>query len=194
LHRKITNSRRDFLHKTSRRIAETARTIVIESLNIQGMLSNHHLAKALCDASLSELHRQIEYKVMSRGGTIIYANQWSPSSKRCSNCGHVVNRLELKARPWICPDCNSKHDRDLNAARCLAQLSSEGAEVTRGDCGDQNQRQLIRCHRMNRESAQRKAADVAAAESRKPRIPPGRTVALDNPRWKSLQAQSFKKV
>jgi len=85
LQRDIANIRKDFVHKVSHEITSSARTVVLETLNVKGMLSNHHLARSLSNASLGELHRQIDYKVKQRGGTVIRVDQWEPTSKRCSN-------------------------------------------------------------------------------------------------------------
>jgi putative transposase len=89
--------------------------VILETLNVRGMLSNHHLARSLSNASMSELHRQIDYKVIQPGGTVIRVGQWEPTSKRCSNrsCGAVVDNLPLSVRFRNCTSYGCKRDRDV---------------------------------------------------------------------------------
>jgi putative transposase len=132
LHRKIANARKDFAHKVSDRITKSANVIVLETLNVAGMLKNHSLARSLSDAAMSELHRQIQYKAARRGGTVIRVDRWAPTSKVCSGCGHHVGEMPLSVRSWTCTECGSEHDRDVNAARNLLALG-RGTALTRGD-------------------------------------------------------------
>jgi putative transposase len=132
VHRRIANARRDFTHKASARVAASARVVVIETLNITGMLKNHCLARSLSDAALSEMHRQIKYKVARRGGTVICVDRWAPTSKVCSGCGHCMGEMSLSVRSWTCADCGSEHDRDVNAAMNLLALGRGTASM----CGD----------------------------------------------------------
>jgi predicted Zn-ribbon and HTH transcriptional regulator len=81
------------------------------------MVKNHKLALAISDASWSELIRQIAYKCEWYGRELIKIDRWFPSSKRCGNCGHVVDKLPLNIREWKCPKCGTEHDRDINAAK-----------------------------------------------------------------------------
>jgi len=115
-HVKIANIRNDHLHKVSRSIIDENQVIVLETLNVSGMLRNHRLAKSIADVSLSELVRQIEYKASWYGRTVIKVDRWFPSSKTCSECGFVLNSLPLGIREWVCPKCKAKHNRDKNAA------------------------------------------------------------------------------
>ena len=118
VHQRIANIRRDALHKMTTSIAKSASVIVIEDLNVSGMLKNHCLARALSDASLSECHRQLEYKSGWYGSTLLKADRFYPSSKRCSKCGKVKDHLGLDERVYRCgnPACGLVIDRDLNAA------------------------------------------------------------------------------
>ena len=118
LHARIANVRKDAIHKMTSAIAKSASVIVVESLNVAGMLKNHHLARSLSDASLGEIHRQLKYKMQWAGGKVIEADRFYPSSKRCSKCGHVKSELSLSERTYICenPECGQVIDRDLNAA------------------------------------------------------------------------------
>lgn len=142
LHRDIAHTRKDFCHKTSHRIATSANVVVLETLNVKGMLRNHNLARSLSDAALSELHRQIAYKVVQRGGTVIRVDRWEPTSKVCSACGCMVEKLPLSVRHWTCPDCGSQHDRDVNAAKVLLALG-RGTPSKRGDRGGSGASALV---------------------------------------------------
>jgi putative transposase len=117
LHAKITDSRRDFLHKLSTRLINENQVIAIESLSVSNMQKNRCLSKSISDASWSEFVRQLEYKAHWYGRTLIGIDRWYPSSKRCSDCGHTVPKMALSVRQWVCPECGSTHDRDINAAR-----------------------------------------------------------------------------
>jgi len=132
LHRRIADARRDFTHKVSAHIASTAKVVVIETLNVAGMVKNHHLARSLSDAAMLELHRQIDYKVARRGGTVIRVDRWAPTSKVCSGCGHSMGEMPLSVRSWTCPGCGSEHDRDVNAAKNVLALG-RGTASMRGD-------------------------------------------------------------
>jgi putative transposase len=116
MHEKIANQRSDFQHKLSRELVDNHDAIVLESLNIKGMVRNHHLAKSISDAGWSEFMRQIKYKADWAGKTVIEIGQWEPSSKTCHSCGHKLDDLTLDVREWICPRCGAHHDRDINAA------------------------------------------------------------------------------
>lgn len=122
LHNKIAVIRAHTLHGVSRHVTTNTKpsVIVLEDLNVKGMMSNHHLAGALSDAGLSELHRQIEYKAGWNGIQIRKASQWYPSSKTCSRCGNVKGDLTLGDRTYKCDVCGLEIDRDLNAAINLA--------------------------------------------------------------------------
>ena len=115
-HEKIANQRSDFQHKLSRELVDSHDAIVLESLNIKGMVKNHHLAKSISDAGWSEFMRQIKYKADWAGKTVVEIGQWEPSSKICHSCGYKLDKLELNIREWVCPKCGMIHDRDINAA------------------------------------------------------------------------------
>lgn len=139
LHCRIADCRADALHKASTGIVRANQIIVVESLNVRGMLANRRLARAVGDASFGELLRQIKYKSAWYGRTHLEISQWFPSSKTCSGCGHVLDELNLSARVWTCPKCGAQHDRDMNAARnILAEglkdlLPASRGKVTRTD-------------------------------------------------------------
>jgi putative transposase len=117
LHAKIADARKDFLHKLSTRLINENQVIAVESLAVSNMQKNHCLAKSIGDASWEEFLRQLEYKALWYGRTLIGIDRWFPSSKRCSGCGHTMAAMPLSVREWTCPECGETHDRDVNAAR-----------------------------------------------------------------------------
>jgi IS605 OrfB family transposase len=126
-HAKIASIRRDVSHKaTSAIVAKTKpasmrpQVIVLEDLNIQGMLKNPKLSRASDDVGLYEFRRQIEYKARHTGVHVKFVSRWFPSSKTCHACSYVLEELDLAIREWTCPNCGACHDRDLNAAKVLA--------------------------------------------------------------------------
>ncbi|GAC1500222.1 MAG: hypothetical protein NVS2B14_13290 [Chamaesiphon sp.] len=117
VHGRISDSRKDFLHKLTTQLVRENQTIVVEDLAVKNMVKNHKLAQSISDASWGELVRQLEYKCQWYGRELFKIDRWFPSSKRCGNCGHVVDKMSLKIREWDCPRCGTHHDRDINAAR-----------------------------------------------------------------------------
>lgn len=117
IHLKISDSRKDFLHKTTTQLVRENQTIAIESLAVKNMVKNHKLALAISDSGWSELTRQLDYKCRWYGRTLVAIDRWFPSSKRCSSCGHIVDKMPLNIREWICPECGCSHDRDINASK-----------------------------------------------------------------------------
>jgi putative transposase len=122
LHKRIADTRQHTLHNVSAHVVYglAPERIVLEDLNVKGMTANHKLAKAVVDASMSELGRQIEYKAAWTGVEVVYADRWFPSSKTCSCCGHVQD-MPLSVREYKCPQCGMAISRDLNAAINLAK-------------------------------------------------------------------------
>jgi len=116
LQAEIADTRKDFLHKLTTQLVRDNQVIAVEDLAVKNMVKNHSLAQSISDASWGELVRQLEYKSEWYGRELVKIDRWFPSSKRCSNCGHVVQRLPLNIREWDCPECGFHHDRDVNAA------------------------------------------------------------------------------
>lgn len=116
LHEKISNRRNDFQHKVSIKLIRENQAIALETLTIQNMLRNHKLAQAIGDSAWNSFVLKLEYKAENFGKTILKIGKFAPSSKTCSVCGHKNNELTLSIREWTCSYCNSKHDRDVNAA------------------------------------------------------------------------------
>ena len=117
IHLKIADSRKDFLHKTTTQLVRENQTIAVESLAVKNMVKNHKLALAISDSGWSELIRQLNYKCRWYGRNLVAIDRWFPSSKRCSSCGHIVDKMPLNIREWTCPECGSNHDRDVNASK-----------------------------------------------------------------------------
>lgn len=130
LHARIRNIRQDSLHKLTTQLAREANTVVIEDLNVRGMMANRHLSRAISDMGFFEFRRQLSYKIARRGGTLVVADRFFASSKTCSTCQTKAEALPLSVRSWTCADCGAHHDRDINAAINLKNLAgSEGPTV-----------------------------------------------------------------
>jgi putative transposase len=117
VHRQISDSRKDFLHKLTTQLVRENQTIVVEDLAIKNMVKNHKLASSISDASWGELVRQLDYKCRWYGRELIKIDRWFPSSKRCGDCGYIVDKMPLNVRKWECPSCGANHDRDINASK-----------------------------------------------------------------------------
>jgi putative transposase len=127
-HARIANIRKHALHQVSHHVTAKTKpkTIVLEDLNVSGMLQNRHLSKAISDVGFYELRRQTEYKAQWHGIEVIIADRFYPSSKTCSECGAVKPLLKLSERTFVCEACGAIVDRDLNAAMNLAALAEGG--------------------------------------------------------------------
>ncbi|WP_225225758.1 RNA-guided endonuclease InsQ/TnpB family protein [Komarekiella delphini-convector] len=125
VHEKISNTRTDFLHKLSRKLCDDNQVIVAENLCVRG-LARTKLAKSIHDAGFGMLLNFISYKLETEAGKFVQVDRFFPSSKLCSFCGHKNDFLNLSIREWICPSCQTPHDRDENASR---NLRSEGIRI-----------------------------------------------------------------
>lgn len=132
VHERITNQRRDYLHKVSRRIVDDNQVIVTEDLNVKGMTANHNLAKAVSDVGWGTLKSFLKYKAERDGKAFVKIGRFFPSSKICSECGYQHGKMPLDIRSWTCPSCNTHHDRDINAAR---NIRDEGLRILASGIG-----------------------------------------------------------
>lgn len=125
VHRRLNGIRKNHLHQATNKIVKTKPSkVVMETLNIQGMMKNKHLSKAIQQQGLYEFKRQMQYKCEFNGIEFIECDKWYPSSKTCSECGHIKKNLSLSERTYICEECGCIIDRDLNAAINLSRYSA----------------------------------------------------------------------
>jgi IS605 OrfB family transposase len=123
---RVADQRKDGLHKLTTRLTAEYGTVVVEDLNVAGMMKSRRLARHVADASFGEFRRQAEYKAARRGGRVIVADRWFASSKTCSGCGAVKAKLLLSERAYACTSCGIVLDRDVNAAVNLAEYAVPG--------------------------------------------------------------------
>ena len=116
IHARIADRRRDYQQKLSTQLIRENQVVCVESLQVKNMVHNRHLSKAIGDVGWGEFVRQLDYKAAWYGRTLVKIDKWYPSSKRCFDCGHVLETLSLDIRVWTCPECATVHDRDVNAA------------------------------------------------------------------------------
>ncbi len=128
LHEKVSNQRKDFLHKLSHKFVLENQEIFIEDLNVKGMMKNRRLAGSIGDSGWSEFVRQLKYKCFWYGRKLTRIGRFAPSSKICSRCGEVKRDLSLSERVWTCSCCGSKHDRDINAALNIVQIGLDESD------------------------------------------------------------------
>ena len=127
IYRKLHSIRLNHLHQTtSYLVKQLPKGIVIEDLNVKGMMKNRYLAKHIQNAMFSEFRRQLEYKCLHYGIQLVVANRFYPSSKTCSYCGNIKSKLNLNERVYKCSSCGLKKDRDLNAAENLVYYFYRG--------------------------------------------------------------------
>ncbi len=136
IHTTTSNSRRNLIHETTSALAKNYDVIVIEDLNVAGMVQNHALAKHISDAAWGEFTRQLEYKTKWYGATLVKTNRFYPSSKTCASCGTVKAKLSLATRTYACDICGHTVDRDLNAAINLARMGLPGTSSGTGRGGE----------------------------------------------------------
>jgi len=125
LHKRLDNIRTDYRHKITTEIVKTKPSqIVMESLNVSGMVKNRHLSKAIANQGFYEFKKMIEYKCEKYGIKFVEADTWYPSSKTCSKCGHIKQKLSLSERIYVCEDCGYEIDRDKNASINLSRYEA----------------------------------------------------------------------
>ena len=141
IHEKITNSRMVLIHKTTSALIKQFDTIYLEDLNVKGMMKNHKLSKAISDVAWGTFVQILDYKSKWNDKSIVHIDRFFPSSKTCSKCGWINNKLTLKDREWTCPKCGEKHDRDFNAATNILnegyRLNNISVGTTDYERGDQ---------------------------------------------------------
>ena len=135
IHVRIANIRSDALHKLTTDLTRRFHTIGVEDLHVRGMMANRHLARSIADMGFHECRRQLDYKAQRRGGQMVVADRWFPSSKTCSCCGTVMKTLPLSVREWTCEACGAAHDRDVNAAKNLERYAVSSTVSARGGEG-----------------------------------------------------------
>jgi len=119
--------RADFVHTRTTRLCREHQAVVIEDVNVNGMLANERLARAISDVGFGIFRSQMEYKAKRCRMRLVIADRWYPSSRLCSVCGWKNEALTLQDREWVCAKCGTHHDRDLNAARNLKRPATEPA-------------------------------------------------------------------
>lgn len=129
-HEKETNVKKDFLHKASHYFVENKDIIIVEDLNVKGMIKNHKLAKAISHQNFGEFFRQLQYKSEWNNKIYYKIDRWFPSSKTCNYCGSVNKTLKLSDRTWVCESCQGTIDRDLNAALNIRDLGLHDLKIT----------------------------------------------------------------
>ena len=132
IHEHIANQRSDFLHQESSRLINENQVICLETLNVKGMIKNRRLSKSIADSGWGEFVRQLKYKAAWSNVSILQVGRWEATSKNCStnNCHYKNTHLKLGDRAWTCPECNEKHDRDINAAINIEKIGREAPELT----------------------------------------------------------------
>jgi len=136
IHKRIRDIRTDAIHKTTNHLAKTKSVIVLEDLNVKGMMKNHCLAKVIADVGLYEFRRQMEYKCPLYGSELVFADRFFPSSKMCSRCGHIKTDLTLSQRTFICDECGFMIDRDHNASLNLRQVAVSLTDTLKTPVGE----------------------------------------------------------
>jgi len=127
---RISNARQDFRHKLSRKLTDESQVIVVENLNVKGMVRNQKLAKAISDVGWGMFVNFLSYKLEREDKKLVEISRWFPSSKTCSNCLYQIDELPLDIREWTCPSCQTSHDRDENAAK---NIRAEGIRILQAD-------------------------------------------------------------
>ncbi|MBF2017037.1 MAG: IS200/IS605 family element transposase accessory protein TnpB [Rivularia sp. T60_A2020_040] len=150
VHERINNTRKDFQHKLSRKLVNENQVIIVENLAVKNMVKNHNLAKAISDCGWSEFTRQLKYKCEKEGKTYLEIGRFFPSSKTCHVCLNQIGSLSLEVRSWTCSSCNTKHDRDINAA---INIRDEGLRLLALGTSATASGESVRPHRRGRKTS-----------------------------------------
>ena len=129
IHEKISNQRQDFAHKLSFKITCENQAIYLEDLNVKGMIRNRHLSKSISDAGWGEFTRQLKYKSLWRDKKLVQIGRFEASSKICNVCDWKNKDLKLSQRKWLCRECGTFHDRDINAAKNIIKIGQDMPEL-----------------------------------------------------------------
>ena len=132
VYERIANKRKDHLHKVTTKLINENQVVCAETLNVSGMMKNHHLAKSIAMQSFATTLGFLEYKAREKGKTFVQVDRWFASSKTCHSCGVKADAMPLNIRSWQCKSCGAKHDRDINAAQ---NILAEGIKVLEGTEG-----------------------------------------------------------
>ncbi len=135
IHELISNQRHDFQHKVSKKLISENQAIAVETLNVKGMMRNHKLAQAIGDSAWYSFVLKLSYKAEQFGKTLLKIGMFEPSSKNCNVCGYHNSELTLVDRDWLCPDCQTLHDRDINAAINIKNFALITAGMAGRACG-----------------------------------------------------------
>ncbi|QLE50716.1 IS200/IS605 family element transposase accessory protein TnpB [Nostoc sp. C057] len=130
VYERVSNSRQDFLHKLSYKLVSDSQAVIVENLNVRGMVRNHKLAKSISDVGWGTFTNFLAYKLERRGGKLVEIDRWFPSSKLCSNCFYQIGEMPLDVREWTCPHCGTHHSRDANAAQ---NIRAEGIRIIKAE-------------------------------------------------------------
>jgi putative transposase len=163
IHAKVTNERRDGLHKLTTRLSRSHGVIVVEDLHVEGMKRNRRLAGAVSDTGMAEVRRQLAYKTQWYGSRLVVADRWFPSSKTCSGCGWRNPSLKLSDRTFTCAECGLVLDRDLNAAVNLRNLVAASAVETENARGADRKSPLAGPVAVKREPGTARAGQTGSA-------------------------------
>ena len=140
LNQKIRNKKLYYLHQVSNQLVSENQIICMEDLNVKGMMKNHNLAESISEMNFGEFKNLLTYKCLQYGRQLVFVDRFYPSSKTCHCCGYVNKSLKLSDRQWVCPECNSVIDRDLNAAQNIKDeglrkiIGWSSPEFTPADC------------------------------------------------------------
>ena len=139
-HEKLNSIKENYLHQITNQLLDENQVIVMENLNVKGMMKNHCLARSIQELSLNRFKNMLIYKADWYGRHVVEIDRWFPSSKLCSVCGYKKDDLTLKDREWICPICGTNHDRDFNASK---NIEKEGKRIMNGDYLNDNQENIL---------------------------------------------------
>lgn len=150
-HYRISNIRKDAIHKATTELARTKSVVCIEDLSVSSMMNNHHLAQSIGDAAWHEFRRQLEYKTSWYGSRLVVADKFYPSSKKCSRCGHVQD-MPLNERTFKCGFCGLIIDRDLNASYNLESVAVSSTDTLNACLSREVSGSMARCPTVIQES------------------------------------------